>query len=67
VHKVLARLFTITDDVQAGVFLCLDPQQRSVLLGLRQFGAFGLPLRPEFLRLRQPGGFGQAAGDGGAE
>ena len=67
VHKVLARLLTITDDVQAGVFLCLDPQQRSVLLGLRQFGAFGLPLRPEFLRLRQPGGFGQAAGNGGAE
>ena len=67
VHKVLARLLTVTDDVQARVFLRLDPQQRGVQLGLRQFSAFGLPLRPELLRLGQPGGFGQAAGNGGAE
>jgi MFS family permease len=45
----------------------LDPQQRGVELGLRQLGALGLPLRPELLGLGQPGGLGQAAGNGGVE
>jgi hypothetical protein len=67
VHEVLARLLAVADDVQAGVLLGLDPQQRGVELGLRQVAAAGLPLRPELFGLGQPGGLGQAAGNGGVE
>ena len=67
VHKVLAGLFAITDDVKARVFLGLDPQQRGIGLGLLQLGALGGPLGPEFFGLGQPRGLGQTAGDGGGE
>ena len=65
--KCWRRLLAVADDVQAGVLLGLDPQQRGIELGLLQRGALGLPLRPQLLRLGQPGGLGQAAGDGGVE
>jgi len=61
VHEVLARLLAVADDVEPRVFLRLDPQQRGVGLGLLQFGALGLPLRPEFFGLGQPGRLGQAS------
>ena len=67
VDEMLARLFTVADDIEAGVFLGLDPQQRGVGLGLQQFGAFGFPLRPEFLGFGQPGRLGQAASDRSGE
>ncbi len=67
VHEVLARLLAVAHDVQAGVLLRLDPQQRGVGLGLAQFVALRLPLRPELAGLGQPRGLGQAAGGGGGE
>ena len=67
VHKVLARLLAVAHDVQPGVFLRLDPEQRGISLGLLQLSPLSTPLRPEFLGFRQPGRFGQAASDGGGE
>ena len=64
-HEMLTRLLAVTDDVKAGVFLGLDPQQGCVGLGLAQRLAFGLPLRPELVGFSQPGGFGQTAGNRG--
>ena len=64
-HKMLARLLAVANDVQPRVFLLLDPQQRRIRLGLLQFGALHLPLRPELFGLGKPGRFGQAAGNGG--
>ncbi len=49
VHKMLARLLAVANHVQARVFLRLDPEQRRIGLGLSQFSAFGLPLRPELV------------------
>ena len=57
VHEVLARLLAIAHDVQARVFLRLDPQQGGVGLGLEQRIAFGHPLRPELVGFSQPGRF----------
>ena len=65
VNEMLTRLLAVTHDVKTRVFLRLDPQQRGVRLGLAQFVTLRLPLRPELLGLRQPGGFGQAASNGG--
>ena len=67
VHEVLTALLAVADHAQSRIFLGLDPQQRGVELGLRQFGALGLPLRPELLGFGQPGRLGQAAGDCGVE
>ena len=67
VHEVLATLLTVGDDVQTGVLLLLDPEQRGVALGLAQRIALLAPLRPQFLGLCEPAGFGQAAGKGGLE
>ena len=63
VYKMLARLFAVAHDVQAGILLRLDPEQGGVGLGLLQLSALRLPLRPEFFCFRQPGRFGQAACD----
>ena len=65
-HEVLARLLAVADDVEAGVFLRLDPQQRGVELGLLQRVAVAAPLRPQLVRFGQPAGLGQAAGDRGS-
>ena len=64
VHEMLARHFAVADDVDAGVFLQFDRQQRGVELALREFVAGELPLRPQLVRLGEPGRFRQAAGDG---
>ena len=66
-HKVLTRLLAIAHDVQACIFLGLDPQQGGIGLGLQQRIALGFPLGPKFVGFGQPGGFGQAAGDGGCK
>ena len=36
VHEMLPRLLAVADDVDAGVFLRLEPEQRRVALGLGQ-------------------------------
>ena len=64
---MLAGLLAVGDDGQAGVFLSLDPQEGRIDLGYREIVAGGSPLRPEFARLGQPEGLGQAAGDSGVE
>ena len=56
VHEVLARLLAVADHVEAGVFLGLDPQQRGVGLGLREFGALGFHCGQSFcVSASQPG------------
>jgi len=65
VHEVLSRLLAVAHDVQACVFLGLDPQQGRIGLGLHKRIAFGPPLGPELVGFGQPGGFWQAADDGG--
>jgi hypothetical protein len=67
VHKMLTRLFAIANHFQTRVFLQFDPQERGVGFGTQERVAIGLPLRPELVGFCQPGGFGQAASDGGAE
>ncbi len=67
VHEMLARHFAVADDVDAGVFLQLDRQQRGVELGLRELVAGKPPLRPQLVRLGEPGRLRQAAGDGGGK
>ena len=65
VHEMLARLLAVGDDVDAGVLLQLQREQRRVELAGREIGAREPPLRPQLVRLGEPGGFRQAAGDGG--
>ncbi len=64
---MLARHFAVADDVDAGVFLQFDRQQRGVELALRELVACKLPLRPELVRLGEPGRLRQTAGDGGGK
>ena len=65
VDEMLARLLAVGDDVDAGVLLQLDREQRGVELASREIGAVEPPLRPQLVRLGEPGRFRQAAGDGG--
>ena len=67
VHEMLARLLAVGDDVDAGVLLLLQREQRRVGLGGGKLVAREPPLRPELVRLGEPGGLRQAAGDGGLE
>ena len=60
-----AELLALGDDVDAGVFLFLDPDQRGVALAAVQLRPLQPPGRPQFFRLGKPGRFRQAAGDGG--
>jgi len=46
---MLARLLTITNHVQACIFLRFDPQQRGIRLGLLEFLACCPPLRSELV------------------
>ncbi len=62
--KMPAGLFAVTHDVDPGHFLVAQYQADSVFLAFLQKCPFQAPGRPEFQRLRQPGGFGQAAGNG---
>src|SRR5689334_22432460 len=62
---MLARLLAVGDDVDAAVLLELEREQRRIELAGREIGAGKPPLRPELIRLGEPGGFGQRARDGG--
>jgi hypothetical protein len=63
VHEMLARLLAVGDDVDAGVLLQLEREERGVALGLGQLLAFEPPRRPQLVGLGEPGRFRQAAGD----
>src|ERR1041384_1308029 len=65
VHEMLTRHLAVADDVEAGILLHLDRQQRSVELGLREFVAGKLPLRPQLIWLGEPRWLRQAAGNTG--
>ena len=65
--EMLARLLAVGDDVDAGVLLLLQDEQRGVALGLDQRLALLRPGRPQRLGLGQPERFGQAPGDRGLE
>jgi hypothetical protein len=67
VHEVLARLLAVANDVDAGVFLLLQPEQRGIVFRLRELRALRPPSRPKLSRLREPGWFRQASGNGGFE
>jgi hypothetical protein len=66
VHEMLARLLAVGDDVQAGVLLRLDPQQRGIGLGLRSASP-SASIAATACGFGQPAGLGQAAGDGSFE
>jgi hypothetical protein len=65
VHEVLARLLAVADDVDAGILLQLEREQRRVILRLRERVTLEPPRRPQLVRFRKPGRFRQAAGDCG--
>src|SRR5688572_13443291 len=67
VHEMLARLLAVADDVDAGVFLLLQPEQRRVPLGALELGARRFPRRPELLRFGEPSRLGEASCEGGFE
>jgi hypothetical protein len=67
VHEVAAELLALADDVDAAVFLFLDPQQRGVALALVELGTVEAPRRPQLFRFGEPRRFRQTAGDGGVE
>src|SRR5690606_26002852 len=52
------------DDVDAGVFLFFEHEHGRVALGVEQRVSRLFPWRPELVRLRKPGGLGQASGKG---
>ena len=63
VYEVLAGLFAIGDDVDPGVFLPLQPQQRRIAFRRGQSLPRTLPRGPQLVRFRQPFRLRQAAGD----
>ena len=64
-HEMYAELFAAGDDIDPGVFLFLDPDERGVALALRELVAFKAPRSPEFFRFGEPGRLRQRTGDGG--
>ena len=64
VDEMLARHLAVADDVDAGILLQFDCKQRGIELALCEVGALQPPLRPQLVRLGEPGRFRQAAGDG---
>ena len=67
VHEMDARLLAVAHDVDAGVLLPLHREDGGVDLARGERVALELPGGPEFLRLGEPEGLGQTAGDGGFE
>jgi hypothetical protein len=63
VDKMLPRLFAVADDVDAGILLELESEDRRVALGLGERLALRPPRRPELAWFGQPGRLRQAAGD----
>ena len=64
-NEMLARLLAVGDDVDAGVLLEFDREQRGVELAAFEIGAGEPPLRPQLAGLGEPGWFRQRACDGG--
>ncbi len=64
-HEMLARLFAVGDDVDAGILLQLQDEQRRVGFCSREVIALIAPGRPEAVRLSEPEGLWERAGDGG--
>ena len=62
-----ACLLAVADDVDAGRLLVAQHQAHRILHALGERLALEQPGRPELVRLGQPGGFGQAADDGGLQ
>src|SRR5436853_4779144 len=61
VDEVLPRLLAVGDDVEPGVLLRLEPEERGVALRLLQLLARRPPGRPELARLGEPRRLRQAA------
>ncbi len=61
-HKVASRLLAVAQDVDARALLVADHKPGCIALGLGQALAFRQPRRPQLVRLREPGGLGQATG-----
>ena len=59
VDEMLARLLAVADDVDAGVFLQLERQQRRVALGVCELFALEPPRRPQFFGSASQAGFGR--------
>ena len=62
-HEMLTRLLAVGDDVDAGILLHLQREQRRVALAFGERLAVEPPRRPQLARLGKPGGFRQTAGD----
>jgi hypothetical protein len=62
-HEVLAGLFTVSHDIDAGALLFAQRNQYRVALTFGQPVRWKVSGRPEHLRLCQPGRLGQAPGD----
>ena len=67
VHEMLTRLLAVGDDVDAGILLNLQREQRRVALALGERLAVEPPRGPQLARLGKPGRFRQTAGDRGFE
>src|SRR4051812_32054890 len=64
VHEMLTRLLAVRNDIDAGILLRLDPQERRVALCALELGARASPGGPELLRFGQPLRLRQASRDG---
>ena len=67
VHEMLTRLLAVGDDVDAGILLDFQREQRRVALALGERLAVEPPRGPQLARLGEPGRFRQTAGDRGFE
>ena len=63
VHEMLTRLLAVGDDVDAGILLNLQREQRRVALAFGERLAVEPPRGPQLARLGEPGRFRQTAGD----
>src|SRR5215831_6349445 len=61
--EVTARLLTVGDDVDAGIFLIAKREHDGVLLALVKRAPIEKPWRPQRFGLGEPRGFGKTAGD----
>ena len=66
-HEMLTRLLAVGDDVDAGILLNLQREQRRVALAFGEGLAVEPPRGPQLARLGKPGGFRQTAGNRGFE
>ena len=66
-HEVHAELFTVTDDVDAGIFLGAQPLERGPLFAALQRFAGQAPGGPQPFRLGEPVWFGETSNGGGSK